>query len=44
MGPSLQLVRAQLLSFLLSSKVSRDFKLRAMSILQTFRRSYVPIA
>jgi len=35
MGPSLQLIRAQFLNFLLS-KLSRDFKIRGMWTLQDF--------
>jgi len=41
MGPGLQLVRAQFLNFLLS-KLSRDFKLLGMSILQDFQRAIFP--
>ena len=43
MGPSLHLVGARFLNFLLS-KLSRDFKLYGMSILQDFHRAYFPIA
>jgi len=41
MGPNLQRVGALFLNFLLS-KLSRDFKLRAMSILQDFQRAIFP--
>jgi len=41
MGPSLQRVGALFLNFLLS-KLSRDFKLRGMSILQDFQRAIFP--
>jgi len=37
-GPSLQFFGARFLNFLLS-KLSRDFKLRGMSILQDFQRA-----
>jgi len=41
LGPSLQLIRARILNFLLS-KLSRDFKFRAMSILQDVQRATFP--
>ena len=41
MGPSLHLVRARFLNFLLS-KLSRDFKLHGMSILQDFQMAIFP--
>jgi len=41
MEPSLQLVRAQFLNFLLC-KLSRDFKLCGMSTLQDFQRTIFP--
>jgi len=41
MGPSLQLAGAQFLNFLLS-KLSQDFKLRGISILQDFQRVIFP--
>jgi len=41
MGPSLQLVGYRFLNFLLS-KLSRDFKLRGMSILHDFQRAIFP--
>ena len=42
MGPSLQLVGARFLNFLLR-KLSRDFKLSGMSILQDFQRAIFPL-
>jgi len=41
MGANLQLVRARFLKFLLS-KLSRELKLRRMSILQDFQRAVFP--
>jgi len=41
MGPSLQLVRARFLNFLLS-KLSRDFRVHGMSILQDIQRAIFP--
>jgi len=41
MGPSLQLVRARFLNFLLS-KLSHDFKLLGMSVLEDFQRTIFP--
>jgi len=41
MGPSLQLVGARFLNFLLR-KLSHDFKLRVISILQEFQMSVFP--
>ena len=43
MGPSLQLVGARFLNFLLS-KLTRDFRLRGMSILQDFQMAIFPQA
>ena len=43
MAPILQLVIARFLNFLLS-KLSRDFKLRGLSILQDFQGPYFRIA
>jgi len=41
MGPSLHLVGAKFLNFLLS-KLSRDFRLHRMSMLQDFQRAIFP--
>jgi len=41
MGPSLHLIGARFLNFL-PSKLSHDFKLRGMSILQDFQRAMFP--
>jgi len=41
MGPNVQLIGARFLNFLLS-KLSRDFRLRRMSILPDFQRAIFP--